>query len=160
MSENGKVVVTLKGGKDFDAPWIVIHADNAAEARDLMGEVEQSGLLADVGRVAKGLKAQHLLGENLGARPVDAPGSYPEPAPQGSWGAQGTQQFAPQQQQQPQQGGWGGAQQGGGANPGDNKSCIHGPMKFQPAGVSRRTGNAYAAFWACGSNVKGCKAIN
>ena len=29
---NAKIVTTLKGGSGFDAPWIVIHADDAAEA--------------------------------------------------------------------------------------------------------------------------------
>lgn len=30
----GKVVVTLKGGSGFDAPWIVIHAADLADAED------------------------------------------------------------------------------------------------------------------------------
>lgn len=29
---NAKIVATLKGGSGFDAPWIVIHADDSAEA--------------------------------------------------------------------------------------------------------------------------------
>ena len=29
---NAKIVTTLKGGSGFDAPWIVIHADDVAEA--------------------------------------------------------------------------------------------------------------------------------
>ena len=29
---NAKIVTTLKGGSGFDAPWIVIHADDTAEA--------------------------------------------------------------------------------------------------------------------------------
>lgn len=28
-------------------------------------------------------------------------------------------------------------------------SCVHGPRKYVPAGVSKRTGNAYPAFWGC-----------
>jgi hypothetical protein len=31
-TSEGKLVVTLKGGTGFDAPWIVIHADDAADA--------------------------------------------------------------------------------------------------------------------------------
>lgn len=31
-SGDGKVVVTLKGGSGFDAPWIVIHADSVQDA--------------------------------------------------------------------------------------------------------------------------------
>lgn len=29
---NAKIVTTLKGGSGFDAPWIVVHADNVEEA--------------------------------------------------------------------------------------------------------------------------------
>lgn len=29
---NAKIVTTLKGGSGFDAPWIVVHADNTEEA--------------------------------------------------------------------------------------------------------------------------------
>ena len=153
MSENAKITATLKGGKDFDAPWIVVHANTAAEARDILGEVEASGLLADMGRVGKALKAQHLMGAERGARPVDAP---QQPA-QGSWGQQGTQQSYGQPQQPAQQGWQSNRPE---ANPNDNKQCIHGPMTYRPAGISRRTNQPYSAFWACGSNVKGCKAIN
>lgn len=46
----GKLVVTLKGGSGFDAPWIVIHADDAADALSqfddtlaaLMGKAQQA----------------------------------------------------------------------------------------------------------------------
>lgn len=49
-SEN-KVTVTLKGGRDFDAPWIVIHAASVAEAdaqfdsglASLMEKVQRAG---------------------------------------------------------------------------------------------------------------------
>ncbi|CRY79830.1 hypothetical protein SAMN05421776_11732 [Nocardia farcinica] len=34
----GKVVVTLKGGTGFDAPWIVIHADSPADAAAQIGQ--------------------------------------------------------------------------------------------------------------------------
>jgi hypothetical protein len=43
----GKVVVTLKGGRDFDAPWIVIHAADVADANAQLN----SDLAALMGRV-------------------------------------------------------------------------------------------------------------
>ncbi len=51
----GKVVLTFKGGRDFDAPWIVIHAadledahasvygDNAVLLSSLMEQVQKAG---------------------------------------------------------------------------------------------------------------------
>ncbi|ATL70746.1 hypothetical protein [Nocardia terpenica] len=40
MSSDGKVVVTLKGGADFEDPWIVIHADDVDDAvRQLNGRL-------------------------------------------------------------------------------------------------------------------------
>lgn len=33
---DGKVVLTFKGGRDFDAPWIVVHANGLQEAHDFV----------------------------------------------------------------------------------------------------------------------------
>ena len=40
---NAKIVTTLKGGSGFDAPWIVVHADNAEEAVAILrgGAIEE-----------------------------------------------------------------------------------------------------------------------
>ncbi|ASZ75485.1 ribonucleoside reductase class II [Mycobacterium phage Kimona] len=38
QSEEGKVVVTLKGGAGFEAPWIVIHADSVEDAQEQMSK--------------------------------------------------------------------------------------------------------------------------
>lgn len=169
--------MTLKGGAGYADPWVVIHADTVEQARDLIGGVEQSGLMADVGRVAGSLQAQVKLGSELGARPINAPQQQapaqatPQPAaapqgqPQGAWSQQGSQQYPQQPQggyQQPQQqGGWqGGGQQRQGADPSENKHCVHGPMKFVQGGVAKRTGKPYPAFWGCTANVKGCQPVN
>lgn len=71
---DGKITVTLKADKGFDAPWVVLSGDTAAEVRDVIGEVEQSGLLADVGRVAMAFRGFAAVGGVLGGKPVDAPG--------------------------------------------------------------------------------------
>lgn len=70
---DGKITVTLKADKGFDAPWVVLSGDTAAEVRDVIGEVEQSGLLVDVGRVANAFKGYATTGGVLGARPTEAP---------------------------------------------------------------------------------------
>lgn len=152
MSDNAKITVTLKGGTGYDAPWIVVHADNANEARDLMGQIEGSGLLADAGRVGNALAVQAALGKDLGAKPMNAPQQTPQApqqAPQGSWSAQGTQQYQqPPQQQAPQ------AQGPTGPTP----NCVHGPMRWVPAGTNK-SGRAYNAFWACSQNVRQCPKV-
>lgn len=46
-SDEGKVVLTLKGGAGFDAPWIVIHATSLEDAYEQVSG-ENAGLLAKV----------------------------------------------------------------------------------------------------------------
>lgn len=36
-SSDSKIVVTLKGGPGFEAPWIVVHADTVSDAIDTLG---------------------------------------------------------------------------------------------------------------------------
>lgn len=38
--------------------------------------------------------------------------------------------------------------------------CPHGPMRFVKGGISKTTGKGYPAFYACASNVPGCKSVN
>jgi hypothetical protein len=76
-SSEGKVVVTLKGGRDFDAPWIVIHAADVADANaQLTGE-----LASLMGRV------QNAAATFRGAAPPSAAPAAATPqrqAPQGA----------------------------------------------------------------------------
>ena len=59
---------------------------------------------------------------------------------------------APQQQYQPQQ-----PPQGAAPGP----SCLHGAMKLVPGGISKGTGKAYNAFWACTADrANQCKSQN
>ena len=51
-ANEGKVVVTLKGGRDFDAPWIVIHADDVSEANDLLEQANNLELHETVAAAA------------------------------------------------------------------------------------------------------------
>lgn len=46
-SDEGKVVLTLKGGAGFDAPWIVIHATSLEDAYEQVSG-DNAGLLAKV----------------------------------------------------------------------------------------------------------------
>lgn len=48
----GKVTVTLKGGAGFDAPWIVVHADNAEDALEQLNDKALGALIARTKEVA------------------------------------------------------------------------------------------------------------
>lgn len=86
----GKVVVTLKGGSGFDAPWIVIHAASVEDANsqlnnelmELMGRVQKAGQFFSGQAPAKSSG-----GSSAGAPPrgaVEAPAGTP-PAPGPDW---------------------------------------------------------------------------
>ena len=101
-----------------------------------------SALLLKLGGVNPSLVPQ--------AQPAGDPFSppYEQPAPQQAapvqdpWNGQPTQQQppppqVPQQPQVPQ------------APQGSAPSCTHGQMRYVPAGYSKSTGKAYAAFYGC-----------
>lgn len=52
-TEDGKVVVTLKGGRDYDAPWIVIHAADVEDANVQLSDPELKPLIEQTAKVAK-----------------------------------------------------------------------------------------------------------
>lgn len=73
MTENAKVVVTLKAGGGYDAPWVVFHGDTVQEVQAAVQTAELTGLYAVVGKAAEAFAAQALVGGVLGATPVAAP---------------------------------------------------------------------------------------
>lgn len=74
---NGKVVVTLKGGKGYEAPWIVLHCDTVAEANGLLSD---EGLKELIDRTTKA--GQYFAKQGGVAAP--APAAVPAPAGSGS----------------------------------------------------------------------------
>jgi hypothetical protein len=118
-SNDGKVVLTFKGGTGFDAPWIVIHAADLQDAADQVSGSNAS-LLADT--MAKVQKAgEHFAG--LAA---------PKTAAQNGNSGGGGGGRAPQAAQS--------------APGGQSKTCAHGEMQFR-SGVSAKTGKAWKAFF-------------
>lgn len=78
-SGEGKLVVTLKGGRDFDAPWIVIHAADAADATSQLN----SELMELMGRVQNA--AKHFAGSAPTSPNTAAPAAQQQSrAPQGA----------------------------------------------------------------------------
>ena len=80
---NGKVVVTLKGGKGYEAPWIVLHCDTVAEANGLLSD---DGLKELIDRTTKAgqyfAKQGGVAAPAPAAAPAQAGGGSPYGAPQ------------------------------------------------------------------------------
>lgn len=75
---DGKVVLTFKGGRDFDAPWIVIHANGLQEAHDFVVG-DNASLLATVMDRVK-VASSHFAGKQ--DPPAQGGGAPPSRAPQ------------------------------------------------------------------------------
>ncbi|AOZ61287.1 hypothetical protein SEA_DARTHPHADER_47 [Mycobacterium phage DarthPhader] len=125
----GKVTTTFKGGRDFDAPWIVIHSSTVEEAIETVRDTDK-------------LKELFQLTQS-GAKFFAGLGGGSAPAQQGGG------QAAPQQQSRAPQG----ATQ---APNGETRTCAHGPMVFK-SGVSK-AGNAYKLFSCTAPRNEQCKA--
>lgn len=71
-----KIVATLKGGSGFDAPWVVVHADTPAEAKEILDDEQFKEFLDLVGSVggyfAKTGPSKPAQGGNNGAAPAPA----------------------------------------------------------------------------------------
>jgi hypothetical protein len=52
QNTEGKLTVTLKGGAGFDAPWIVLHAEDAQDALDQLNDKALGALIARTKEVA------------------------------------------------------------------------------------------------------------
>lgn len=52
VSSEGKIVLTFKQSGGYDAPWVVIHAADAADAKRQLKEVSGEGLFGEVSSAA------------------------------------------------------------------------------------------------------------
>lgn len=108
----GKVVVTLKGGTGFDAPWIVIHAEDAADAL-----AQLDGTLAELMQKTAQV-ARYFHGQLGGSKPPQA-----APTPQSGGYNGGGQPGRPANANQ--------------APNGQAEYCAHGAMVFN-SGVNNQ----------------------
>jgi hypothetical protein len=128
MSESAeKFSVTLKSHGGHDATWVVVKADSQTELVDLLSGFGQSGVSALIGEAVTALRAEEILGAQLGARPVTHPGQYDQPG---------------------QNGGQAPAQGGQAATPyGQAPTCPHGTKRFLEKPYKNKPGMWKA--WAC-----------
>lgn len=52
-NNDGKIVVTLKGGKGYEAPWIVVHANTVEEANEQLNDAGLADLIKQTKKVAE-----------------------------------------------------------------------------------------------------------
>jgi hypothetical protein len=106
MSEESPITVTLKGGKDYDAPWLVVRGNDpgqVANMLDSLGNLPQS--IAQAAEFLKGtVNAGPLLQQTQ--TPPQAPQNVPVAPPAApAWGQATPQGFQPAQANQQWQGG-------------------------------------------------------
>lgn len=77
VESDGKVVLTFKGGRDFDAPWVVIHANGLQEAHDFVVGENASLLAVVMERVQ--VAAKHFAGSGKPAVAAQAEPSTAAP---------------------------------------------------------------------------------
>ena len=78
---DGKVTITLKGGAGFDAPWIVIHATDIADAYEQLSGDYAAILVELMGKVKK---AGTFFSGGNGAAPRPAAPAQAQEAPAGA----------------------------------------------------------------------------
>lgn len=129
------LTVTLKAGKDYDAPWVVVYGNTPDEVEQKLSNL--GGLIEATVEAANLLKAAN----NAAPLVSGGPDAYPTPAPQ-----------APVQQ--PAQGGWGqpaqqqaAPQQGSRLHP-EGKACGCGNV-LNYKSVNRKSDGKQFNFWEC-----------
>lgn len=73
---DGKIVVTLKGGKGYEAPWIVIHAGTVEEANEHLNDEALADLIKQTQKVAE------FFNGGANTQAANAPKGQPQAATQ------------------------------------------------------------------------------
>lgn len=145
--ETSPIVVTLKGGVGYDAPWLVIRGNRPDEV---------ANMLTNLGNLPEVIAQQaSLFAGTVSAGPVLAQPEQPQQAPpaQAAWGTVTPQGFQPAQQPQaaPQ---WAGQpQQQAPAQPGvewhPTDTCQLCGGGVQKKVINRKSDNKTFKFWTC-----------
>lgn len=138
MSEHS-LSVTLKAGRDFDAPWVVVYGDTPDEVQFKLENIE--GVLKSAVSAAAALRSLHTL--EAGGVPATPVASEPAQQQPAGWG-NSTQQSQPQWSQPQQQAP---VQQGARLHP-EGKACRCGNvLNFKQ--VNRKSDGKQFSFWEC-----------
>lgn len=94
VGSEGKVVSTFKGGRDYDAPWVVVHADDVKESLAIVNDPEFAELLTRVQKASEYFQGQKPTSSTQAAQSTSQNGSQPRTqgkpaaATDGPWGPQ------------------------------------------------------------------------
>lgn len=136
MSEdNAPITITLKGGSDFSAPWLVIRGNRPEEV---------ANMLSNLGNLPEVIAQQaSLFAGTVSAGPVlqqQAPPQQEAPPAQPAWGTVAPQGFQPAQQGQAWQSGQQAPPQQAAPPPGITQNCTQCGQQLIPA--TTRTGKS------------------
>lgn len=122
-----EISVTMKAHGGHDASWVVVKAGSLGELTDILDGFSSSGVSALVGGAVTALRAEEMLGAQLGARPVVHPGQFDQGGQNGSQAPQGGS---------------------AGQTPyGNAPTCPHGTKRFLEKPYKNKPGTWKA--WAC-----------
>jgi hypothetical protein len=94
VGSEGKIVSTFKGGRDYDAPWVVVHADSVTESLAVINDKDFAELLTRVQAAAQYFAGQAPASPTASAQNSSQNGSQartqgkPAAATEGPWGVQ------------------------------------------------------------------------
>lgn len=77
IMNDGKIVITLKAGSGYDAPWIVVHASDVNEAGTILSDENFDALMAKTAERAQGFAG------NMPQKPARG-GAVPQGKPAGA----------------------------------------------------------------------------
>ncbi|MEV7589699.1 hypothetical protein AB0O42_05435 [Streptomyces sp. NPDC089922] len=126
-----EISVTMKAHPGHDASWVVVKAESLAELVDVLDGYGRSGVSALIGEAVTALRAEEILGAQLGARPVTHPGHF-DNAPQGGAHGVSPAPSGPPATQTPY---------------GHAPTCPHGTKRFLEKPYKNKPGTWKA--WAC-----------
>lgn len=117
---SSKVTVTFKGGSGYDAPWIVVHANDLQDAHDQVSgdnAVTLASLMTQVQKAGGHFAGLYPTKAPVAAGGGSAPAANPSAPPRGAVSAPG----------------------------GESRQCKHGEMTFK-TGFSAKTNKTWSAF--------------
>lgn len=95
------ITLTFKAGAGYDAPWVVIRADDPEQAINNLEALGQTGLLAKVAETATELHAVYNVAAGLGGKAEKVEGTQQKAAWSGRSGSRQQTQDAPTEDKAP-----------------------------------------------------------
>jgi len=76
-----EITVTLKADKGYEAPWIVVRADDAKDMQKALTDIHEQDVFTSVGRASAAFATGNRMGSQLGATTIAVESTEPEEKP-------------------------------------------------------------------------------